>query len=197
MLRVLSVLLLAALLPGCATITSGTSQSIAVLTEPPGASCRLSRGDGIIAVVNPTPGTVNVSKSVIDIAINCSNPKHSPGTSVVQSSFQAATLGNILIGGVIGLAVDAASGAMGKYPENVTVVMAPLVTPDETERDGFFSSRIADIRRGFDERIEAVHRDCPRENSATCEVRVDTLRKERDEQVRELDRQTREAPNQT
>ena len=33
--------------------------------------------------------------------------------------------GNVLLGGVIGLGVDAASGAMNKYPDIVTVAMVP------------------------------------------------------------------------
>jgi hypothetical protein len=41
----------------------------------------------------------------------------------VRADFQAATLGNILIGGVIGVVVDAASGAMGTYPPSVAVIL--------------------------------------------------------------------------
>ncbi|MBS7793067.1 hypothetical protein KTR66_24000 [Roseococcus sp. SDR] len=83
--RLVPVLLLAALLPACATITTGTSQSIAVMTEPPGASCTLSRDGGVIAVVNPTPGTVTVSKSTRDIAVSCPRPGHLPGVASEQS----------------------------------------------------------------------------------------------------------------
>jgi hypothetical protein len=38
--------------------------------------------------------------------------------------------GNVIFGGVIGLGVDAASGALNKYPDMVTVAM----TPDPTCR---------------------------------------------------------------
>jgi hypothetical protein len=33
--------------------------------------------------------------------------------------------GNIIFGGVIGLGVDAVSGALNKYPDQVTVAMSP------------------------------------------------------------------------
>jgi hypothetical protein len=33
--------------------------------------------------------------------------------------------GNVVFGGLIGLGVDAASGAMNKYPDVVTVAMTP------------------------------------------------------------------------
>jgi hypothetical protein len=35
------------------------------------------------------------------------------------------TAGNVVFGGIIGLGVDAASGAMNKYPDIVTVAMTP------------------------------------------------------------------------
>ena len=33
--------------------------------------------------------------------------------------------GNVIFGGIIGLGVDAASGALNKFPDMVTVVMSP------------------------------------------------------------------------
>jgi len=33
--------------------------------------------------------------------------------------------GNVILGGVVGLGVDAMSGAMNKYPDIVTVTMMP------------------------------------------------------------------------
>jgi len=47
------------------------------------------------------------------------------GTSVIPSGTEAMTAGNIVFGGIIGLGVDAASGAMNKYPDIVTVAMVP------------------------------------------------------------------------
>ena len=35
------------------------------------------------------------------------------------------TFGNILFGGIIGIAVDAASGAMHQYPDSVTITLIP------------------------------------------------------------------------
>ena len=40
------------------------------------------------------------------------------------------TFGNILFGGIIGVAVDASSGAMNEYPSSVTVRLIPEETPD-------------------------------------------------------------------
>ena len=43
----------------------------------------------------------------------------------LQSEFQPVSFGNILIGGLIGLTVDATTGAMRKYPEEQYFVLIP------------------------------------------------------------------------
>ena len=60
-LVLLAVLSAAAMLNGCATLVKGSSQSVVVNTDPPGAICSLTRKGKEIAVVNPTPGTITVA----------------------------------------------------------------------------------------------------------------------------------------
>ena len=120
-----AALLMAATLPACATITSGTNQPLSVLTEPAGASCNVEREGAVVAVVNPTPGTVQIGKSGKDLTIRCTKVGYSQGVTAVPSQFQAMTAGNIILGGVIGIAVDAASGAYARYPETATVNLPP------------------------------------------------------------------------
>ena len=189
--RLLPALLLAALLPACATLTTGTSQSISVLTDPPGANCSLSRDGGVIAVVNPTPGTVTVSKSTRDIAVNCTRPGHLPGVATHTPQFQAMTVGNILIGGLIGFGIDAASGALSYYPASLTVPLVPENFTSEQSREGFFTQRAAEARRTFDERIRAVDTGCGPGERQSCNDRMQALGRERDEELARLDAQRR------
>lgn len=191
--RLLPALLLAGVLPACSTITSGTSQSISVLTEPAGAACTLTREGAVVGIVNPSPGTVTVSKSSRDIAVRCIRPGHSPGVNVIPAQFQAMTAGNILLGGVIGLAIDAASGAMSRYPESTIVVLAPEAFTSARRRDDFFDTRAADTRRGFDERIGAARGACMPDMRDVCEQQVQALSRERDEELARLDRLRRDA----
>jgi hypothetical protein len=186
--RLCAVLLLTATLPACATITSGSTASISVLTEPAGATCTLQRDGTVIGVVNPTPGTVQVSRSSRDIAIRCTRPGHSPGVSTVASQIQPMTAGNLLIGGVIGLAVDAASGAMSRYPENVVLTLPPETFAGTVSRDDFFSTQIAGTRRSYDERIAVVSGRCGRDNRELCDLQVQALERERDEELARLER---------
>ncbi len=110
-------------LGACASITKGSSQNIAVNSNPSGADCALSRKGVQIAWVSPTPGIVTIDKSSSDIVIDCALEGHKPAKHIVASQAEAMTAGNIIFGGVVGLAIDAGSGAINKYPSNVMVVM--------------------------------------------------------------------------
>jgi hypothetical protein len=48
------------------------------------------------------------------------------GEGVLISSTEIMTTGNVVFGGLIGLGVDAASGAMNKYEPAVDIAMSPI-----------------------------------------------------------------------
>jgi hypothetical protein len=110
------------LLTGCATLTKGTDQTITLDTPGhPGALCKLtSKGVGQREVT--TPAIVNLPKSRHDIAVQC-NLGCLQGTTVIPSNLEGMTAGNVLAGGVIGLGVDSATGAMNKYAEYNAVTL--------------------------------------------------------------------------
>ena len=119
-----AILLLGALaVSGCASIVKGTDQDVAVNTNPPGARCELMRGATSLGVVDPTPGVINLDKSSESIQIKCELEGYKTAQYVLESEAEAMTAGNVLFGGVIGLAVDASTGAMNKYDSNITVVL--------------------------------------------------------------------------
>ncbi len=111
-------------LGGCATVVKGTTQDILVETDPTGASCTVSNSNGVqVAVLNQTPGAVQVSRSKHALTFSCTKTPQftSPSIQVVQSDFNGMTFGNILVGGLIGAAVDASTGANNNYPEKVFI----------------------------------------------------------------------------
>ena len=111
---------------GCATITKGTSQSIAVVTPAaPGATCTLS-SPAMSSMTLVTPGTVSVEKSKENINVACKKACFSDGAGVIVSGTEAMAAGNIIVGGPIGLGIDAASGALNKYAAETQVHMAPI-----------------------------------------------------------------------
>lgn len=91
--------------------------------------CVVSRNGETLGVVNPTPGSLTVGKSASALNVRCERPGHQVAMTTVPSSFQAMTAGNLLLGGIIGLGVDAASGAINQYPSNIQLALAPQPVP--------------------------------------------------------------------
>jgi len=113
-------------LPSCATIVKGTTQTIAINTPGvPAARCQLRSGAiGTVEVV--TPATVTLEKSQESITVHCTKQCFQDGAGVVTSFSEGMAAGNIIAGGVIGLGIDAATGAMNKYAPETIVVMIPI-----------------------------------------------------------------------
>ena len=73
-----------------------------------------------------TPGTIVLPKSKHDVAVSCVKQCYTTGVGVLASETEIMTAGNVLFGGVIGLGIDAASGAMNKYQPGVEIAMSPI-----------------------------------------------------------------------
>jgi len=112
---------------GCATITSGTSQSVMVVTEKDvvDASCELTDKKGGKWYVPETPAAVTVRKGDGPMSVVCRKDGYKVSTLSVDETLAGATFGNIILGGGIGILVDAASGAAQQYPDNIIVWMEP------------------------------------------------------------------------
>jgi hypothetical protein len=106
-------------------VVEGTSQSIQVNTIPAGAKCDLVRDGAVIGTVNPTPGSVTVKKNKQNILVNCEKDGYQNASFNNKSDFAGATAGNILLGGLVGVAMDAASGAANKYDGEVNITLPP------------------------------------------------------------------------
>ena len=104
----------AALLSGCASIASGTTQQIAITSSPAGATCDVSR-QGLSLQKLITPASAFVQKTKYDISVECSKSGYQNATQVNKSGVEGWTFGNLLFGGVIGLGIDLASGAQNHY----------------------------------------------------------------------------------
>ena len=114
------------LLSGCATITKGTTQMVSVDTPgAPGSKCLLTSSSiGQVNIV--TPATINLQKGSENIAVRCTKECYNDGTGIIGSNTEAMAAGNLIAGGIIGLGVDAASGAMNKYNEQNQITMVPI-----------------------------------------------------------------------
>ncbi len=125
MKRILTVLVVGASLVGCATITRGTNEVMIIESDPVGAKVEMSNGMGCT-----TPCSLKMPrKSEFDVTISkdgYETIKTHVGNQVAGGG-AAGMAGNVLLGGIIGAGVDAASGSMLELiPNPLTVKMAPV-----------------------------------------------------------------------
>jgi hypothetical protein len=157
---------------GCATLTTGGFQTIGVRTEPEGADCVFSRNGNPVARVNPTPGSILIGKDSGGISVLCRKDGFQDTTGTTGSEFQPMTLGNILLGGIVGVVIDASTGAMMKYPDAVTFVLVPHEFGTAADRDLFF----ADLSRSFlveyEEVLVRIRKSCTPED---CERQLQAM----------------------
>lgn len=178
-------------LGACATLTRGTSETVSIITDPPEASCVLKRNGQIVGIANPTPATVTLEKSKDDVSVVCSKNGHFDGMHVLSSTFQNMTFGNIVFGGFIGLGVDAASGAMHEYPDNVTVILIPKEFSSEQVMAAFFDRQVDRINADADEAVSQVRKSCATEKLSVkeCNSLVARIDAERNAQIGRLQTQ--------
>lgn len=113
------------LLSGCASIVSGTNQSLTVETPGcAGASCRLTNDKGTWAV--SAPGSVVVNRAYGPLTVVCSKAGSADATVVIESSTKGMAVGNVLFGvfSPITAGVDMKTGAAYDYPN---LIQVPLV----------------------------------------------------------------------
>ena len=173
-------------LTACATLVEGDDQTVTIVSDPAGATCTLTRKGVEIGAVTPTPGSIVLEKSSDDASVVCSKAGHFDGAAALSSSFQNMTIGNVLFGGIIGVAVDAASGAMHEYPASITILLTPKRFTGTAERDAFFERRTAQIEADAKAAEAAVRKKCvPDEQD--CDALVAKVKEERDARIRQLE----------
>ncbi|MCA8939885.1 MAG: PEGA domain-containing protein [Planctomycetes bacterium] len=102
----LLLVVMALSLSSCATIIDGTSSDVRITSEPSGATVLV---DGIEK--GKTPATVKMSKSdsnVVTLKLN----GYDDSMMKVERKFAGWTVGNLVLGGLIGIIVDVVTGAV-------------------------------------------------------------------------------------
>lgn len=132
MVRLTALAVTAFVLPGCATIVSGTTQSVTVTTKTPAglaadAGCKLVNDKGTWSLPS-TPGSVVIHKSSVALSVTCDKPGLPTGSAQFASHAGVASAGNLLVGGLVGIAIDANNGAAFNYPDTVSIRMGQNLT---------------------------------------------------------------------
>jgi hypothetical protein len=121
-----SIIAIALLSTGCASMTGSTDQTISVearasTDQVAGAMCELDNDKGKWFV--SAPGSTRISRSNEDLIVTCKKDGLTPGTMTVESATKGSMAGNLLFGGIIGVIIDHNSGAAYQYPTLIQVLM--------------------------------------------------------------------------
>jgi hypothetical protein len=130
MIRLLSAAAVALPCFGCASVTRGTTENISIASTPAGATAQISGLDIPTACVTPC---VVVAKRSADITVTINKEGYEsqiiPLTKEIPGSGAAGFAGNVLAGGLIGIGVDAATGAaLDHKPNPVIVTLQPVAS---------------------------------------------------------------------
>ncbi|MCJ2028953.1 translation initiation factor 2 [Methylobacterium sp. J-043] len=134
----LAAALVAVSLAACGSVTRGTTELIAFTSEPPGAAVATTTN----RYCPTTPCSLDVPRSE-EFDVTFTKPGFQPQTVPVRTKLAGAGAagfaGNVLAGGVIGMGVDAYTGAaMDHTPNPVAVTLVPDALPSaqRTRRRG-------------------------------------------------------------
>jgi len=110
-----------ALLGGCATIVHGTTQRVEIDSTPRGADVAIDDSRRVT-----TPAAVNLSRGQPHRLI-FRKAGYQDATENLTSGASGWILGNLVAGGVVGMAIDASDGAGRKLSaDSVNVTLTPL-----------------------------------------------------------------------
>jgi hypothetical protein len=129
MIRLLLAAAIAVPCCGCASVTRGTTENISISSTPAGATAEVSGLENPTACV--TPCALIVKRSA-DITVTFNKEGYEPQvvalTKEIPGTGAAGFAGNVLLGGLVGMGVDAATGAALDHKPNPVIVTLQPVT---------------------------------------------------------------------
>jgi hypothetical protein len=129
-MRRILVLALFAPLAACATVTRGTTQAFTVDSDPSGAQVALSNGMHCPATPCTFARIPRNSEFVVTVSKEGYRTTSHNVTHQISSGGAAGMAGNVLVGGLIGAAIDGTSGAMNDLvPNPLRVTLEREETP--------------------------------------------------------------------
>lgn len=131
MYRVIILSFLALNVTACATMTRGTTEDFYVNTVPTGVNVETTNGFHCI-----TPCSLKMKRNA-EFAVTLSKEGYQTITENISNKVSgeagATMAGNVLVGGLVGAAIDAGSGAMKDLtPNPLDITMTPTSAADPT-----------------------------------------------------------------
>jgi predicted small secreted protein len=141
---IVTIVACSVVLTACASIMHGTSQDIGISSSPTGASVTVDN-----MTKAQTPFVAKLSRKdnhVIHIAAD----GYAPADLTLTRSTSGWVWGNIVFGGLIGLAVDAMTGGLYNLtPEQLTTTLAKQSASIAPSKDGVYVVLVAAPEKGW------------------------------------------------
>ena len=110
---------------GCASIVSGSRDDVMISTKPAGGTCDIYAANSVLLAHVATPARVTVPRSADDLTVDC-DIGGAKSTAEIESGSNGWIWGNVLLfppfGTLLGLIVDASTGAARGYDDTVVAV---------------------------------------------------------------------------
>ena len=115
------------LLAGCATVTRGTTNQVQITSEPTGAEVRTSLNHTCM-----TPCTLTIERKA-EFSVVYNMPGYQEQIIEVKTQIAGAGVagiaGNVIVGGIVGMGVDAATGSTLEHIPNPVHAILKKATP--------------------------------------------------------------------
>ena len=185
----------------CASIVSDAETVTQISTQPEGARCELYGRHGYERIVT-TPGAVTLHAKSAPITVVCRREGYKVGSAELRTTTDGWVLGNILFGGLIGMAVDSTSGAGKDYQEQLTIVLVPEKFESLEELNGWYDDRHRIIETEWEATISQMESRCAEEveesgagigsqpvsaEAIACRKKIERVSRERDEAIAKID----------
>ena len=165
--RCLTLAIAAMVLAACAG-TQGNGRQTRITTLPNDARCEL-RGSGFDRVVQ-TPVRVHLPKKAAPLTITCHAQGFRTTRGRLDTRLDGAVFANLLMGSMLGFAVDAGTGAARNYPRDITIVLEPVSFATEAARDSWYGLYRMYIVHKWNEHVVWIEADCvgAEDNNFAC-----------------------------
>lgn len=125
-----------ALFSGCATVVSGRDATVSVKSNPPQAYVAIKNQEGKVVAEGMTPMKVNLDRSrgllkkPPQYTATLKKPGYRPQKIAIRPKVNPWLVGNLMLGGPIGVVADSATGAMWNLkPNKIEQQLIPLSPP--------------------------------------------------------------------
>lgn len=123
---------------GCATVVSGRHAQVSLASNPPGAHVTVQNDTGETVATAHTPASVSLKRNKgifrggAHYTATFDKPGYRSESVAIDPKLNPWTVGNLVLGGPVGLVADGATGAIWRYaPDRIEPTLVPESAPLE------------------------------------------------------------------